>query len=114
MPRMKAISTIANDCSEDPKISASEREASTSSPIETPPVNATIQPAHVKDLKVTGASGSTATGDLCAICGAGDVVNQPLWFKAMAQAPMRMLAAAVDCSVPIMPKRCTRKNPARV
>ena len=40
------MSTIAKACSDEPKISASEREASTSSPMETPPVRATSAPAH--------------------------------------------------------------------
>ncbi len=53
MPRMNAMSTTANDCNEGPKIKASEREATTSSPMETPPVNATIRPAQ---RKVPGAT----------------------------------------------------------
>ena len=39
---------MANDCSDEPKINASERDASTSSPIETAPVKATINPAQRK------------------------------------------------------------------
>src|SRR4051812_31949559 len=41
MPRMNAISTIANACNDAPKIKLKQRDANTSSPIETPPVNAT-------------------------------------------------------------------------
>ncbi len=52
---MNAINTTANDCSDEPKISASERDASSSNPIETPPVMATIIPAQ---RNVPGASGS--------------------------------------------------------
>ena len=61
---MNAISTRANDCSEEPKISASEREASTSSPMETAPVRATMAPAQrnvpgrVTSGSVTGADSS--------------------------------------------------------
>ena len=36
----------AKDCSDEPKINASDRDASTSSPIETPPVSATMVPAQ--------------------------------------------------------------------
>src|ERR1035441_11023355 len=51
MPKMNAMSRTANDCSDEPKIIASERDASTSSPIETAPVMATTAQAqrHVRD-----------------------------------------------------------------
>ena len=41
MPRIKAISTIENACNDAPKINTSDRDASTSKPIDTPPVSAT-------------------------------------------------------------------------
>src|SRR5690349_18399471 len=50
MPRIKAISTTANDCSDEPKISANDREDSTSRPIETAPVIVTMTPAQRKSL----------------------------------------------------------------
>jgi len=46
MPRMNAISTMANACSEEPKISARQRDAKISNPIETAPVNATTKQAQ--------------------------------------------------------------------
>ena len=46
MPRMNAINTIANDCNDEPKIMASERDANTSRPMETAPVKATMNPAQ--------------------------------------------------------------------
>ena len=46
MPRINAISTTANACNDAPKISVSERDASTSNPIETAPVSATRSVAH--------------------------------------------------------------------
>ena len=46
MPRMNAIKTIANDCNDEPKTIASERDANTSRPIETAPVSPTIKPAQ--------------------------------------------------------------------
>src|SRR3954451_21936783 len=46
IPRIKEISTIANDCRDEPKSSAMDREAKTSKPIEMAPVEATIIPAN--------------------------------------------------------------------
>ena len=43
MPRMNDISTMAKACSEAPKSSTSERADSTSRPIETAPVKATMR-----------------------------------------------------------------------
>src|SRR5262245_62438286 len=64
MPRMKAISTIANDCNDEPKINASDRDDNTSSPIDTAPVNATIAPAQRKvsgDTAVNGAGAASTS-----------------------------------------------------
>src|SRR2546425_6087680 len=47
MPRINAISTIENACKDAPRINTSDRDASTSKPIDTPPVSATkaqVQP----------------------------------------------------------------------
>ena len=41
MPRINAISTIENACNDAPRINTSDRDASTSRPIDTPPVSAT-------------------------------------------------------------------------
>src|SRR6266446_5871438 len=41
MPKINAISTIANACNDAPTINTTDRDASTSKPIETPPVSAT-------------------------------------------------------------------------
>src|SRR6266545_8228123 len=41
MPRINAISTTENDCKDAPRINTSDRDASTSKPIDTPPVSAT-------------------------------------------------------------------------
>src|ERR1039458_2514595 len=51
MPKMNAMSTTANDCSDEPKIIASERDASTSSPIETAPdrQSTRLNSSHVRD-----------------------------------------------------------------
>src|SRR5664280_1171086 len=48
MPKMNAIKTTAKDCRDEPKISTSDRDESTSKPIDTPPVNATINPDQRK------------------------------------------------------------------
>src|SRR5208282_6238966 len=65
-PRMKAMSTTANDCSDEPKIIASERDASTSSPIEPAPVMATTAQAqrHVRDETTPSAVVTTGSAGL--------------------------------------------------
>src|SRR6185436_10028044 len=59
MPSINDISTMANDCKEEPKMRESEREASTSNPIEINPVNATVAPAH----RSVPAAGGTSVFD---------------------------------------------------
>ena len=46
IPRMKAINTTANDWRDEPNISASEREANSSNPMEIPPVAPTSKAAQ--------------------------------------------------------------------
>src|SRR4051812_46656942 len=49
IPRMKEINTTAKACNEEPKMSANEREASNSRPMETAPVRATTRPAYFRE-----------------------------------------------------------------
>ncbi len=94
MPRMNAISTMAKDCSDEPKISASDREASNSNPIETPPVMATINPAQRKasgEAGICGVLSAIVAPDIATI-GA----SQPVRFNNMAAAPMKILARGGD------------------
>lgn len=48
MPNMNAIRTMAKTCNEAPNMRHKQREANTSSPIETPPVRATMMQAPRK------------------------------------------------------------------
>src|SRR3954470_14298619 len=57
IPRINEINTIANACRDEPNSSAMDREERTSSPIEIPPVNATIIPAkRIPSLPPQGSS----------------------------------------------------------
>jgi len=101
------MSTTAKDCSDEPKIIASERDASTSSPIATAPVMATTAQAQrrVGDEATPFAVVTTGSAGL-AIPINRVRLNHP------AVAPMMTFTIAVIWSDETSPRFCTSQKPA--
>ena len=108
IPRMKDMSTTANDWSDEPKIIASERDASTSSPREIPPVMATTAYAR---RSVPEATTSLAWVDAGSFAAAISI--EPLRLSSPAVVPMKTLTSAVICRDDTSPRFWTSQKPAR-
>ena len=100
MPRIKAINTIENACNDAPKINTNDRDASTSKPIDTPPVSATKAQLQWNvfeaDPEVSGVAGSVRTVSSCRRA------------SPTAASPTITLTSAVICNAETIPSARTR------
>src|SRR6266851_8684283 len=100
MPRINAINTIENACNDAPRINTSDRDASTSKPIDTPPVSATkaqLQRNAFEEEPAVGVVGGSARA-----------ISTCRRASPMAVRPTSKLTSAVNCKEETIPSARTR------